>query len=291
MKKYIGQEGVKEIAKLVKSELNKKQDILNEIGGVNLLKNSDFHDGTTGYSAYRGSAAIDTIDGLTVCKYTSNDDALSAHYLQYQLPTTFNLSVGDIFTFSINVKTDEPIDIHTSIEGMTNNRSYEIVVKTESQLNGWKRIICTGEYTRSEFHRLRITVHFSIKSDTNKSFYIYHPKLERGSIASDWSLSPEDIQNVIEEEVSKKQDTISYATVTLFASGWGSDNTQMVSVTGVKTDERTQMITPMPAAESRMDYYEAGILCTAQSDNKLTFTARSVPTSDITVYVAITPFE
>lgn len=75
-------------------------------------------------------------------------------------------------------------------------------------------------------------------------------------------------------------------TVTLTASGWSS-NTQTVTVSGVVASETAQLITPTPAIASQSAYYEAGIMCTNQAKNSLTFTCQTVPTSNLTVYVVI----
>lgn len=77
-------------------------------------------------------------------------------------------------------------------------------------------------------------------------------------------------------------------TVTLSSSGWDSTTkTQTVTVTGVNASETAQMITPTPALASQTAYYEAGILCTGQASDSLTFTADTIPTADLTVYVVI----
>ena len=76
--------------------------------------------------------------------------------------------------------------------------------------------------------------------------------------------------------------------VTLTASGWDSSaKTQTVTVSGVLADETKQLITPTPALASQAAYYDAVILCTGQAANKLTFTAKKVPTANLTVYVTI----
>ena len=77
-------------------------------------------------------------------------------------------------------------------------------------------------------------------------------------------------------------------TVTLTTSGWSS-NTQTVTVSGVSASETAQLITPTPAIASQTAYYEAGIMCTGQAANSLTFTCQTVPTSNLTVYVVIQP--
>lgn len=78
--------------------------------------------------------------------------------------------------------------------------------------------------------------------------------------------------------------------VTLTVAGWdGTAKTQTVNVTGVLADETKQLILPMPATASMSAYTEAGIMCTGQAAGKLTFTADTVPTASIDVYVTVTP--
>lgn len=76
--------------------------------------------------------------------------------------------------------------------------------------------------------------------------------------------------------------------ITLSSSSW-SNNTQTVTVSGVSATETAQLITPTPAKASQSAYYEAGIMCTNQGTNSLTFTCQTVPTSNLTVYVVIQP--
>ena len=79
-----------------------------------------------------------------------------------------------------------------------------------------------------------------------------------------------------------------YTKITLTASGWDSSaKTQKVTVNGVLADETKQLIMPMPAMASQNDYAEAGIACTLQEANALTFKCQTVPTKDITVFVTV----
>lgn len=77
-----------------------------------------------------------------------------------------------------------------------------------------------------------------------------------------------------------------YVSVTLPSTGWAG-NSQTVTVQGVEADETAQLIQPMPAVASQSAYIEAGILCTAQAADQLTFTCSTVPTADLQVYVVI----
>ena len=77
------------------------------------------------------------------------------------------------------------------------------------------------------------------------------------------------------------------AAVTLTASGWSSSKTQTVTVSGVLADEAAQLITPTPAIASQTAYYGAGIRCTGQAANSLNFTAETIPSTNLTVYVTV----
>lgn len=68
-------------------------------------------------------------------------------------------------------------------------------------------------------------------------------------------------------------------TITLPVSEW-SDNTQSVTVTNMNT---TKSVIVQANSETVEAYSGAGIKCTAQSTNTLTFTCESVPTTDIKV--------
>ena len=112
---------------------------------------------------------------------------------------------------------------------------------------------------------------------------------------------PDDATN--KQYVDSKSPTS--VTVTLTADGWvdatavpppdsgGTTVTQIkqqtVTVSGVVASETAQLITPTPAIASQSAYYEAGIMCTGQAANSLTFTCQTVPTSNLTVYVVIQP--
>lgn len=77
-------------------------------------------------------------------------------------------------------------------------------------------------------------------------------------------------------------------TLTLSTAGWDSTaKTQTVTCSGVLSDETAQLITVTPALASQSAYLEAGVRCTAQAADALTFTAGTVPTAELTVYAAI----
>ena len=122
------------------------------------------------------------------------------------------------------------------------------------------------------------------------SFYNWSfSKLAKSTkISSISGLSAENVQDAIEEINAKA--TPKAVSVTLAAAGW-SNNTQTVTVNGVDADETKQEIHPMPAtatAGNQDAYVAAGIMCTGQAANSLTFTCSTVPTQDIDMYITIT---
>lgn len=74
--------------------------------------------------------------------------------------------------------------------------------------------------------------------------------------------------------------------ITLSSSKW-SNLSQTVIVDGVLSDESAQIIFPVPSSASREAYENAGIKLSAQAENSLTFTADTVPTVSLTVYVVV----
>ena len=93
----------------------------------------------------------------------------------------------------------------------------------------------------------------------------------------------------VQAAVGAKANKPKRVSVTLTASGWNSSaKTQTVTVNGVLADESAQVIQPIPAIASQSAYNAAGILATGQAANSITFTASTVPTADLSVYVVIT---
>lgn len=79
-------------------------------------------------------------------------------------------------------------------------------------------------------------------------------------------------------------------TVTLSSSGWNSSTKQQtVACSGVVADETKQLIVASPASSSLTYYRKAWCRCVAQAANSLTFQCDTVPTQNLTVYVAIVP--
>lgn len=75
-------------------------------------------------------------------------------------------------------------------------------------------------------------------------------------------------------------------TVTLTAAGW-TNLSQTVGCPGILANDTNQVITTFPDIANKKAYMDARIVCVDNGANSLTFTAKTVPTTDILVYVAI----
>ena len=76
-------------------------------------------------------------------------------------------------------------------------------------------------------------------------------------------------------------------TATLTTSGWSS-NSQAVTVSGVVADSSAQRICVSPADKaSAKAWGEAGVFCSAQGANSLTFVCDSAPSANINVNISI----
>ena len=76
-------------------------------------------------------------------------------------------------------------------------------------------------------------------------------------------------------------------TATLTTSGWSS-NSQTVTVSGVVADTSAQLITVSPANKaSATAWGAAGVFCSAQGANSLTFVCDTAPTENISVNISI----
>lgn len=135
--------------------------------------------------------------------------------------------------------------------------------------------------------RLTIPELWGKSPDSSLPFFSMDASSGSINIPMVYSREPSSSQEIANKAYVDSKAPTSVA-ITLTTSGWSS-NTQTVTVSGVSATETAQLITPTPAIASQSAYYEAGIMCTGQGANSLTFTCQTVPTSNLTVYVVIQP--
>lgn len=85
-----------------------------------------------------------------------------------------------------------------------------------------------------------------------------------------------------------------FVDVTLLASGWTQvlnaafKYRQSVTVNGIKSDPKEQMISWNAYADYIASAYANGVACYSQGANVLTFVCDKLPTGDINIFVSIT---
>lgn len=99
------------------------------------------------------------------------------------------------------------------------------------------------------------------------------------NVNADWNASSGDAQILNKPTIP----SVSSITISLTVANWSS-STQTVTASGVTADN-TVIVSPTPSSMS--DYASAGIACTAQASDSLTFTCATTPTSAISVNVVV----
>ena len=82
---------------------------------------------------------------------------------------------------------------------------------------------------------------------------------------------------------AKAEMEYTYKTVELSSENW-ANNQQTVTVSGV-TNNIDLTVTPVPTRENATAYSEAGVICTASDNNKLTFECTDVPSFSLSVNI------
>lgn len=90
-----------------------------------------------------------------------------------------------------------------------------------------------------------------------------------------------ELQTQVNSLLTTKENIHRTYTVNVPATGW-SNKTRTVSVSGIKA---TDTVIVSPAPTSLKAYSNAGMYCSAQEDNRLTFICDEVPEVQITVNV------
>ena len=81
------------------------------------------------------------------------------------------------------------------------------------------------------------------------------------------------------------QSPVKSATVTLSANAW-SGNSQTINLANVATNSLVT-VAPVPTAQNRTAYLEAGVYCSAQGSGTLTFVCEDVPSVNLNVNIQI----
>lgn len=106
-----------------------------------------------------------------------------------------------------------------------------------------------------------------------------------GARPSSWTPTAADVGAATPAQVTAAKPIL--RTAALSSSGW-SGNSQTITVSGVVADTSAQLIYVSPADKaSATAWGEAGVFCSAQGANSLTFVCDSTPSANITVNISI----
>lgn len=162
-----------------------RQDVKNiEIGGVNLILNSDFSQGTTYWNPLNNSSTTIFNVEENIASFTLGIS--DAAFLQ---TSAILFEVGQKYTISFDCRSDEytVLDYCYFIgqEGQGNKSIYIYGIKSE-----WKRIIYTFTSEISGLYRFGFGANRN--RNTAGSFQLRNVKIEKGNKATDWSPSLHD---------------------------------------------------------------------------------------------------
>ena len=177
-----------------------------QVGGTNLVQNSDFSNGTSKWSSVSpwGIHSTTTYGGKKVC-YISRSGLTSDSWAELK-SNNISCKQGEMYTMSVDIKTSGLIantDTATlfiwSYDTNGGNRkdvgSYALPTSTD-----WVRYKCAGTIpSGSTIVRACITV------KRNGTVYATNFKLEKGNKATDWSPCPSDVNGSITSAITESK--------------------------------------------------------------------------------------
>lgn len=171
-----------------------------EIGGVNLIKNSNFANGVNKWAPTGITYAVETDStyGHHI-KFSSSVAGDSDHRLLASASDNFNHVKNTTYTLSFYAKASANTQVQSNVAGGANPCNYSLTTS-------WQRYTTT--YKASAAGSLTFWA-----VEANKDIYLANIKLERGNKPTDYTVSPEDVQTAILstknsiDSVSSKVDT------------------------------------------------------------------------------------
>lgn len=156
-----------------------------QIGGRNLFKNSEFSDGTSSWNGSNSSkVSVETLDEKTVLKVDTGTAVTSSAYGVQSIRDDVELSSEYIASAFVYVENA----INVAIVIWYDSGGWkEIGRRNFSCQAGWNRI-----YTPFKSSSTVANLVVGFGADKPNVLYIYHPKLEKGNVATDWTPAPED---------------------------------------------------------------------------------------------------
>lgn len=151
-----------------------------EVGGRNLIKNSNFSCSTTSWIVKNltGWVVADDTYGYAIKLNTSVADDTS-YRIYPSVDTNFTHISGTLYSLSFMAKADSAATLQTNVANTTNKKEYSLTTE-------WQRF--THTYTAGTGGSLTF-----YPATTDVYMYITNVKIEIGSFATDWTPAPEDM--------------------------------------------------------------------------------------------------
>lgn len=185
-----------------------------QVGGRNLLWNSGTATAIQNsgeWNAHGCTATTETRNNCLVSRVNSEWNGYQFNLKK--IIERYNLVDGDILTYSIDVKMDEPIGILFVNNYYADNKGCTGGISTVGQWDGkyftigkWERLSFTFKITQdtldkiaTDTYRQGVRTAFELIKATSVGKYVYFacPKLERGTKPTDWTPATEDVQTAI----------------------------------------------------------------------------------------------
>ena len=258
---------------LMSAEDKSKLDNL-QVGGRNILK------GTKDFSGFTlvGSQKVLDSDGFYYCNVINT---WSSYFYQYLDKNTLHLDTPYIISFY--AKTDKA-DGNAYFEIKEDSNDY-ILYTTHINFAEWKKY--SGVIT---FASSKTSVSPGLKFVSRQSttqVYVKAIKLELGTMPTDWTPAPEDVDSKI-DGVDSKIDALKSVTksFTLSASSWSSGSYTISDSLITATSNQEILPATSITADQMKALQKANIIDSGQSAGSLTLKALgTVPTIDIPIRV------
>lgn len=180
-----------------------------EIGGRNLLWSSGTATAIQNSGEWNAHGCTATAEARNNCLVSRVNSAWNGYQFNLKkIIERYNLVDGDILTYSIDVKMDEPIGILFVKHYYADNKDCTGGISTVYQWDGkyftigkWERLSFTFKITQDTLDKIAtdtykqgVRIAFEPIKATSVGKYVYFacPKLERGTKATDYTTAPED---------------------------------------------------------------------------------------------------
>jgi hypothetical protein len=229
-----------------------------QVGGRNLLKNSNFGQGFYGFGINGGTANLITVNGSNRIKIVANG---FAHGIYAGELYTVPLKQNQDYTISFDI-TGDYYDALGLAVGF--NSGYQVIQVPNDRIT--RRVSVTVRLGAGA--PINDSVIFYTQSSARMEFDITNIKIEEGTVATDWTPAPEDLASDAQakanaaqaaaQNYADAQDIISLAAANLVAENIGkskADITQVTEVYNLATDAKNRANTAYSQAVVASDAY------------------------------------